>query len=75
MYIVAILIDAQLHHYHLQNKTSLTQVIKEAYYKTQDEYERFCLQAPVKNIDECYDLTERVVEGEQLDKIFWIYLL
>ncbi|KRF94052.1 uncharacterized protein Dmoj_GI15742, isoform B [Drosophila mojavensis] len=48
---------------YLKNKTSLTQVIKEAYYKTQDEYERFCLQAPVKNIDECYDLTERVVEA------------
>lgn len=46
-----------------QNKTSLTQVIKEAHYKTQDEYERFSLQSPVKNIDECYDLLERTVEG------------
>lgn len=47
----------------IQNKTSLTQVIKEAHYKTQDEYERFSLQSPVKNIDECYDLFERTVEG------------
>lgn len=46
-----------------QNKTSLTQVIKEAHYKTQDEYERFQLQSPVKNIEECYDLLERTVEG------------
>ncbi|EDW65960.2 rhophilin-2 isoform X1 [Drosophila virilis] len=48
---------------YLKNKTSLTQVIKEAYYKTQEEYERFCLQAPVKNIEECYDLIERTVEA------------
>lgn len=52
----------------LQNKTSLTQVIKEAYYKTQEEYERFCLQAPVKNIEECYDLIERTVEGNNQSK-------
>ncbi|KAM8718983.1 hypothetical protein ACLKA7_011650 [Drosophila subpalustris] len=48
---------------YLKNKASLTQVIKEAHLKTHEEYERFCLQAPVKNIDECYDLVERTVEA------------
>ncbi|EDW82833.2 uncharacterized protein Dwil_GK10207 [Drosophila willistoni] len=48
---------------YLKNKTSLTQVIKEAHYKTQDEYEKFRLQSPQTNIDDCYDLTERTVEA------------
>ncbi|KAH8418935.1 hypothetical protein KR222_005517, partial [Zaprionus bogoriensis] len=48
---------------YLKNKTSLTQVIKEAHYKTQEEYERFSLLAPAKNIEECYDLLERTVEA------------
>ncbi|KAH8421484.1 hypothetical protein KR009_009695, partial [Drosophila setifemur] len=47
----------------LKNKKSLAQVIKEAHYKTQEEYEKFTLQESATNMDECYDSVERVVEA------------
>ncbi|KAH8238483.1 hypothetical protein KR032_007369 [Drosophila birchii] len=48
---------------YLKNKTSLTEVIKESLYKTQEEYEKFKVQASANNIEECYDLLDQVVEA------------
>ncbi|XP_075158724.1 GTP-Rho-binding protein rhophilin isoform X2 [Haematobia irritans] len=44
---------------YLKNKTSLTQVIKEAQYKTQDELEKFSVEVPENEID---DLVEVQIE-------------
>ena len=40
---------------------SLTQVIKEAQYKTQDELEKFCEETSVNEIDDVFDISP--VEG------------
>ncbi|XP_073832692.1 GTP-Rho-binding protein rhophilin isoform X1 [Musca autumnalis] len=45
---------------YLKNKTSLTQVIKEAQYKTQDELEKFSVEMPENEID---DLIEVQIEA------------
>lgn len=41
-------------------------MIKESLYKTQEEYEKFKVQASASNIEECYDLIDQVVEGKPL---------
>ncbi|XP_052849575.1 rhophilin-2-A isoform X2 [Drosophila gunungcola] len=47
---------------YLKNKTSLTEVMKEVHSKSQEEFEKFRLQASANNIEEG-DLLERVVEA------------
>ncbi|XP_017110933.1 rhophilin-2-A [Drosophila elegans] len=47
---------------YLKNKTSLTEVMKELHSKSQEEFEKFRLQASANNIEEG-DLLERVVEA------------
>lgn len=47
-----------------QNKLSLTQVLKEAHYKTQDEYEKFLEEAPENDIQEDFHVIEVVNEGK-----------
>lgn len=51
---------------------SLTQVIKEAQYKTQDELEKFYEEIPENEIDEIFDISQ--VEGKYFIK-FLTYLL
>lgn len=48
---------------YLKNKTSLTQVLKEAHYKTQDEYEKYTEERVEKDIDEDFDLIDVVVDA------------
>ncbi|XP_037938954.1 rhophilin-2-like [Teleopsis dalmanni] len=48
---------------YLKNKTSLIQVIKEAFYKTQDEYEKFMEEIPEREIEEDFDVLDVAVEA------------
>lgn len=47
---------------YLKNKTALIQVLKESYYKTREEYEKFIEEKTEKDIDEDFDLVEVNVE-------------
>uniref|UniRef100_A0A1A9UT25 Rhophilin n=1 Tax=Glossina austeni TaxID=7395 RepID=A0A1A9UT25_GLOAU len=48
---------------YLKNKIALAQVIKEAQYKTQDEFAKFCEEIPENEIDDIYDVIDVQVEG------------
>ncbi|XP_018784819.1 PREDICTED: rhophilin-2 isoform X1 [Bactrocera latifrons] len=47
----------------LKNKLSLTQVLKEAHYKTQDEYEKFLEEAPQNDIQDDFHVIDAVTEA------------
>lgn len=49
----------------MQNKLSLTQVLKEAHYKTQDEYEKFLEEAPQNDIQDDFHVIDAVTEGKE----------